>query len=118
MRCCRTRKIRLRRPDIHQIFFAMDWFLSMECRRVKQTVHAWATNLPCAWSPEKPITTGPIVPLGEPILIWPLEEVHVLRRTRVWEETMALVSWCDRLYLVTDRDLEERTTRVSRSFRH
>jgi hypothetical protein len=96
----------------------MDRFLSTECRRVKQAVQAWQTNLPYVWTFEKPITTGPIVPVGEPILIWPLEEVHVLRRTRVWEETMALVSWCDRLYLVTDHDLEARTIRVSRSFRH
>ena len=95
----------------------MDRFLSTECRRVKQAVQAWNTNLPHAWTNVKPMMTGPIMPVGEPILIWPLEEIHVLRRTRLWEETMALVSWCDRLYLVTDHDLEMRTMRVSRSFR-
>jgi hypothetical protein len=95
----------------------MDQFLSTECRRVKKAVQAWKTNLSYAGTPVKPITAGPIIPVGEPVLIWPLEEVHVLRRTRIWEETMALVSWCDRLYLVTDHDLETRTMRVFRAGR-
>jgi hypothetical protein len=87
----------------------MDRFLSTECRRVKQALRVWKAGLSDVL---EQIPDGPIAPIGEPILIGPFEEVQVYRRTRVSEETMALISWRDTLYLVIDQDLTNRTIRL------
>ena len=83
--------------------------LSIESRRVKQALHARKARV-------LDLAIGPIEPVGEPVLIQPLEKVEVLRRTCVSGEVIVLVSWRDVLYLVTE-DLEERTMRVFGSWR-
>jgi hypothetical protein len=80
-------------------------------RRVKQSIRAWKTDLP---GEQEHIPKGTITPVGEPVLIEPFEEIHVLRWTSVYGEDMALISWRDMLYLVADDDLKERTMRVWR----
>ena len=55
-----------------------------------------------------------MAPVGEPVVIEPFEEIHVLQWTTVSGEVMALVSWRETLYLVADDDLEKRTMRVFR----
>jgi hypothetical protein len=80
-------------------------------RRVKQAIRAWKTDVP---GEQEHIPTGAIAPVGEPVVIEPFEEIHVLRWTTVSREVMALVSWRETLYLVADDDLEKRTMRVFR----
>jgi hypothetical protein len=92
----------------------MALLVSKERRRVKHAVQAWKTRLPDGPTAE---TSSSVKPVGEPVLIWPLEEIEVLRWIRMNEELMALVLWRDTLYLVTDHDLEAQTIRVSMSFR-
>ena len=82
-----------------------------DSRRVKQAIRAWKADLP---DELEHIPTGPITPVGEPVLIEPFEEIHVLRSTIVYGEPMALISWRDALYLVDEDDLERRTMRVPR----
>jgi len=76
-------------------------------RRVKHAIRAWTARL----SIGELIRTGPIEPVGEPIVIEPFEEIEVLRRTRVSGEIMALILWRDTPYLVRLDDLEQRTIR-------
>ena len=83
-------------------------------RRVKQAMYAWKTGLPDV---SEHIPKGTIEPVGEPIVIEPFEEIHLLRWTSVSGYAMALVSWCDTLYLVAEEDLEYRTMRMFRSLR-
>jgi hypothetical protein len=92
----------------------MDWYVSKGRRRVKHTLQAWKTSLPDG--PLPATSTRSLKPVGEPILIWPLEEIEVLRWVRVNEEPMALVLWHDRLYLVTYQDLETQTIPLSMSY--
>jgi hypothetical protein len=80
-------------------------FRSIECRRLEQPVRAWKAD----FSGLGAIATHPVAPVGEPILINRREEVEVLRRVCVRGEVMALVSWCDSLFLVNEDDLETRT---------
>ena len=81
---------------------------------MKQAIRGWKPQLSDI---AELILKGPIAPVGEPVLIEPFEEIQVLRRTMVNGETMALICWHDTLYLVIDKDLEERTIRVFRSSR-
>jgi hypothetical protein len=55
----------------------MDRSVSKECRRVKHAIQAWKTNLPYVSLSTKHMPAGPILPVGEPVLIWPPEEVQV-----------------------------------------
>jgi hypothetical protein len=84
----------------------INYFSSTEYRRVQETLRVWIAGV--SDDPE-PIPEGSIEPIGEPVLIGPLELLHVLRRIRVVNEKMALIVWCDTLYLALDRDLENRT---------
>jgi hypothetical protein len=61
------------------------------------------------------IPIRPITPIGEPILIKPFEEVEILRRTYFGEEVLVLVSCRNRLYLITESDLETRTIHEAES---
>jgi hypothetical protein len=60
----------------------------------------------------EPVSAEQILPVGRPIPIGPFEEIQVLRRVRVSEKEMALISWRDTLYLAIDRDVGTRTKRV------
>lgn len=82
-----------------------------DSRRVKQAIRVWKADLPAE---QEHIPKGTITPVGEPVEIEPFEEIHVLRWTSVYGETMALISWRDTLYLVDEDDLQDRTMRLFR----
>jgi hypothetical protein len=84
----------------------IEYFSSTEYRRVQRTLRVWIAGVP---DDQEPIPEGSIEPIGEPVLIGPLELLQILRRIRVVNEKMALIVWCDTLYLALDRDLEIRT---------
>ena len=86
----------------------------LDNRRVKRAMYAWKTDLPDV---SEHIPKGIIELVGEPIVIEPLEEIHLLRWTNVSGFTMALVSWCDTPYLVAEEDLKHRTMQMFRSLR-
>jgi hypothetical protein len=91
----------------------MDHFLSTEYRRVKRALKAWKTNLldrPDDLTEHN--ATEPLEPVGNPVLIGPFEEVQVLRRTRVNEEKMTLVSWHNKLHLVVDGELDHKSVQL------
>jgi hypothetical protein len=68
-------------------------------------MRAWTTD---PVGEEEHISTAPIVSVGEPVVIEPFEEIHVLRWARVGRGK-ALVLWRDSLYLVDEDDLQDRT---------
>jgi hypothetical protein len=91
--------------------FLMNHCLSTECRRVRQALRAWKTSLPDIG---ELIPTGAVAPVGEPVVLKPLEEIEILRRTCIRGEIMVLVCCRDRLYLITEDELETGTVHEPR----
>jgi hypothetical protein len=91
----------------------MHHFLSTEYRRMKKNIQAWKTNLlDGADQEEARRETGPVVPVGRPVLIGPFEEVQVVRRTCINDKAMALVLWRNGKHLVLDDDLTHRSIQL------
>ena len=82
---------------------------SLDNRRVKKALRAWRAELQDV---EEHLQKESIFPAGEPEVIEPFEEIRVLRWINLGWQTMALVSWGDVPFLVTEDELERRTIRV------
>jgi hypothetical protein len=81
---------------------------------VTQAIRAWRLGHRAS---KEPVPKMAIGPMGDTVVIEPFQEIRILFWTDVTGEVMALVSWCNALYMVTEDDVEQRTMRVSRSAR-
>ena len=85
--------------------------MTRDTRRVKHPIRAWRADVS---EDVEHLPQGRLKAIGEPIMIEPMEEIHILR----WPtdpEDMVLVSSRAVLYLIVGDDLEHGAMRVFRA---
>ena len=103
MDCSPTLCGRLGRSVFHR------WCLmSLEIRRVKHSIRAWRIN---ASETDEHLAPGRLAPIGEPIMIEPLEELRILRLLGD-QDDMGLVSCRGERYLIPIQELDQKTIRI------
>lgn len=84
--------------------------MARDTRRVKHSIRAWHADV----SDSLEHLPKHVIATGAPIVIEPMEELHILRRP-MEPDDLALVSCRGALYLIPVNDLDHGTIRVSRA---
>jgi hypothetical protein len=87
--------------------------MTRDTRRVKHSIRAWHADVS---DNLEHLPQGRLIAIGEPIVIEPLEELHILRWP-TFPDDLALISYRGALYLIPVNDLEHQAMRLFRAGR-